>query len=210
MNQKLNTLLSTLILFLLFLSLISPISGEEAFRNVEDIRISTEMPLNESEIQSYVDNTHPTDPGYFKKCCESEKAMASYGSVPLKTGDDAYDWQLSLQRVTASVHEDEAFGKYLAINGGPIGGYSSNIFGFVSVYLNPESDQITPQDIENMKAILDEYAQEEGIEDLPVVFFGGWLNIIQDPNNDKYSLDDAPISVRLSILFTHLKIYLFS
>ncbi|WNY25900.1 hypothetical protein [Methanolapillus millepedarum] len=184
MNQKLKIILSSLIFFI-FLSSVSIALGEEIYEDSENVFLA------DGEVKSVPKNTPPTNPEFFKEISDSDKSLASFGVVPLKTGEDAHSWWMSLKGVTESVHEDQAFGNYLAVNGGPICGYSCNIYGFVSVYLDPEmNNQKTPEDLESMKSVLEKYAQDEGIEDLPIIFINGRLNVVLD-SNDKYSLSES-------------------
>ncbi|WNY27649.1 hypothetical protein [Methanolapillus ohkumae] len=190
-NQSEKTICFLLVLFLIFFGMTCICFAKEDVRGVEDIRVFTEMPLNDSEIQKSVDQTPPTNPEYFEQVSKSQSALASYGTVPLKTGEDAYDWGLSLQRISRSIQQDQAFEKYLAVNGGPICGYSAGINGFLMVYLNPNvADLKTSQDIENMKQVIEKYAIEEGIEDVPIVFVNGCLNIVMG-TDDKYQLKES-------------------
>lgn len=185
-----NKILSLLLIFLILISIGSAFAKENT-RGVEDIRTAN-LPLNESEIQQMVDKTKSTNPEYFQNISQASYTVASYGTVPLKNGEEAYDWQLSLHNIAGSIQQDQAFGKYSATNDGPINGYSSNVYGFILISLNPETDKLkTTSDIEAMKQIIETYAEKEGINDIPIVFVNGKSNLVLDPA-EKYTLSEEP------------------
>ena len=159
-------------IFIFFLIFLFAASISLAFAGeVEDIRISTEFPLNESEIQEIVDNTPSTDPEMFEKVAQSQDAIAFFGEVPYKKGEDAYNWWLSLQRVAESVNDEKALSIFFEINGDRPVGYGCNIYGFMTVFINADQKgNITSDDIENIKEVFEKYTEKEGINNLPIVF----------------------------------------
>ncbi|WNY26856.1 hypothetical protein [Methanolapillus ohkumae] len=176
MNLK-KPLMSLLCVLLILFSLSIPVMASEEKpternpREVEDIRTYTEMPLTEEQIKELLENTPPTNPIAFEELSKNEKTIAIYGEVPSKTGEDAYDWWVSIQEITTAILEDQAFGKYSPKQGGPIRAYSCEVAGFITVYLDYDrKDEIKSDDIESMKKIIEEYAQKEGVEKVPMIF----------------------------------------
>jgi hypothetical protein len=176
MNSKTLYLICSLMI-LMTLPIAVFAESENNIRNVEDIRVHTDLPLNESEIQKMVDETPSTNPAMFEEMAKAQDTVAAYGEVPSINGEEAYDWGLSLQRIARSIQDNDALKKYEVINDGLIT-YGRGNDGFFIVYLNVErKDQITLEDIENIKNTFEEYAEKEGIYNLPIIFSYSKLEI---------------------------------
>jgi hypothetical protein len=66
------------------------------------------------------------------------------------------------------------------LNGVPVG-HGCNIYGFLTVYLDADQvDQITLEDIEDIRQVFEKYAEKEGIKNLPIVFSKHRSNLVLD------------------------------
>ena len=186
--------------FCIFLLIISFILCSGSIERIEDIRESTDLPLsNEEIIQMLEENNAPTDPEKFENFKNSENTIAVFGEVPYKTGADAYDWFVMLQRVAKNIQKDEDFEKYLWDNGGPIAGYGAFKDGYIIIYITPdELENLNGSDIENIKNIVKTYAENEGVNNLPIVFYASTITVIPDIGEAAIEKEDK-ISIKLFI-----------
>lgn len=183
MKYKILSLICSL---MILITLTAPVVAESGVEitGVEDIRKYTEMPLTEKQLQKMLDDTHPTNPALFEERAKAKSTVAAYGQVPLKKGEDAYDWWISLQRITTSVQQNKAIAEYLLKNDGFVSGYGCNVYGFITVYLDVnKKDQIKPEELENIKQVFEKYAENEGIKDLPIAFVNYKSNLILDASS---------------------------
>ncbi|WNY27177.1 hypothetical protein [Methanolapillus ohkumae] len=140
------------------MSLISPVLGEE------DLRKSVENPYTEEETKLIIDSTKQTNPTAFLSYSKNDNILAVYGEVPLKNkGVESYEWWLAISNTVDEIAEDEAFGKYLARNGGSIIGYGPCSEGYIIIQTDQElRSKITQNDLEQIQKIVDKYAEKNG------------------------------------------------
>jgi hypothetical protein len=160
-----------LVLFALF-SFASFAYGEEVNVDRFDIRKSSDLPLNETEIAEMVEkNTPAIDPTNFESKKADKSTLAVYGEVPVKNGTASYDWHLLLFKITDDIKNDSDFQKYSAINGGPLTSYGSKYTdGFIQVNVDfKQADLLKQEDLDQIQKIFEKYANENGIKNLPIV-----------------------------------------
>jgi hypothetical protein len=150
-----------------------------------DIRKSSDLPLNETEIAEMVEkNTPAIDPMEFESKKADKDTLAVYGALPSKEGTASYDWHLLLLGITKSVQNDSDFQKYRYINGGPVIGYGSTYTGgYMNVKINfDRADQLKQEDLDQIQKIFERYAKEKGINNLPLVIACGNMGVLDVQN----------------------------
>ncbi|MDV0447634.1 hypothetical protein MsAg5_15430 [Methanosarcinaceae archaeon Ag5] len=138
-----------------------------------DIRDLYKDTHTEEEIQKIIDTASPTKPEVFSNYSKSNKenVLAVYGEIPVKKGGtEAYEWWLSISDTVISISNDQALGKYHYMNGGFITGYGPYSEGFITVKIDPEQrNKITEKDLSEIKNIVDQYAEKNGINNAPIL-----------------------------------------
>ena len=164
------TLIFILIIFFSAVA-VTPVNGEEADVDRFDIRKSTDLPLDDEEILEMIENNTPSiDPKEFEGKKSSRETLAVYGTLPEKNGVDSYDWNLLLLKISKSVQNDSDFQKYRYANGGPVNGYGSTyVGGYMTVNIDSERAELKQEDLDQIQKIFEKYANENGVQDLPLV-----------------------------------------
>ncbi|MDV0447674.1 hypothetical protein MsAg5_15850 [Methanosarcinaceae archaeon Ag5] len=158
-------ILKFLIIFIILTSLIMPVFGEE------DMRKDPTCPLTKEEIQKRIDLTPPTNPEVLNQLKKDESILAIYGEIPERKGEDAYDWWISIDNIAYSIAVDGAFEKYHYDNGGTVIGFGPSCDGYIQITIYDElQNEVSSQDITEMKEIVEKYAAKKEIKNIPVVF----------------------------------------
>ncbi|MDR2944211.1 MAG: S1 family peptidase [Methanosarcinales archaeon] len=183
------------ILLILALTIFLNFSGF-AF-GIDDIRESTDLPLSKEEIYQLLEkNSIPTDPKEFENMQTYNETIAIFGTVPNKSGADAYGWWISLQKVAKGLQKDEGFKEYLWTNDGPISGYGAYAKGYMTIYIcENKTKLLTRDDIINIKNMVDTYAEKENISNIPLIFYTN--DMINEP---LYSGTASPLKGGYQIL----------
>jgi len=135
-----------------------------------DIRES-DLPLSDDEFSKMLEeNTPSTDVDYFNtaKSTENASIIAASGELPAKSGVDAYDWGITLQKIAKNVQNSESLKEYLSSSGGPITGYSVSTDGLMKVHID-ENTKLTDDEIVYIQSVFEEHATEMGIKSLPLI-----------------------------------------
>ena len=135
-----------------------------------DIRES-DLPLSDDEFSKMLEeNTPSTDVDYFNtaKSTENASIIAVSGELPAKSGVDAYDWGITLQKIAKNVQNSESLKEYLSSSGGPITGYSVSTDGLMKVHID-ENTKLTDDEIVYIQSVFEEHATEMGIKSLPLI-----------------------------------------
>ncbi|MDR2943540.1 MAG: hypothetical protein LBU81_00360 [Methanosarcinales archaeon] len=139
------------------------------------MREPADLPLSEEEIKQLINDTAvPTDSVLFESSQKEDNFIAIYGKVPDKEGIESYDWWLKLQNICYRLKADPAFEAYFENN--TITGYSASAKGYILIFINPEiksqksADNISAGDIQEIQQIIQNHAESEGIDDVPVLY----------------------------------------
>ncbi|MDV0447636.1 hypothetical protein MsAg5_15450 [Methanosarcinaceae archaeon Ag5] len=198
MNLKSN--LVGILILTMILSLISPSLG--------------------TDVQQYIDSFGPMNPKDFEKFSNrhSENILTVYGEVPAKSkGEESYEWWQALSNTIVSISNDQALGKYHYMNGRFITGYSPDRAGYIIIATDPEQrNKVTEQDLIEIKNIVDQYAEKNGINNTPIVILSeeypkfsnnepeekNETNESETPNNSSNSIPSFTLTMcLLSIAF---------
>ncbi|MDV0446505.1 hypothetical protein MsAg5_03450 [Methanosarcinaceae archaeon Ag5] len=138
--------------------------------NKNDIRNDTDS-FTQEEIQERIDAVPPTNPELLDQLRQQNGILAVYGEIPQKKqGIESYEWWLNISSIVDSISEDDALRKYMSDNSNFIMGYGAIADGYVSILIHEEfRNDVTQKDLENMKNIVDQYAAQEGVENVPIV-----------------------------------------
>ncbi|WNY26309.1 hypothetical protein [Methanolapillus ohkumae] len=186
-----------LIIAVAYMSIASATYGEE------DIRTNTM--LTTKQINEIVDRTPPLKSDSIWKS-ENYGVLATYGNIPEKQkGVESYEWQLSISNVSELIFKNDALDEYLYRNNGFIIGYGSVIDGYIVVMTYDElEDTITDEDLKNIHKIINKYAEEKKIENVPIKIISSEmgeplkpkLEFADDTQNSKAIDDDYESKVR--------------
>jgi hypothetical protein len=137
-----------------------------------DIRKSSDLPLNETEIAEMAEkNTPAIDPAEFEWRKSDKNTLAVYGELPSKEGTVSYDWHLLLMTISDSVQSDPALEEYTYAYGGSIFGYGATYAGgymIVEIAFD-RAEQLTEEDLEIIKNVFEKHVNKYGVKDLPIV-----------------------------------------
>ena len=172
MKIKSKKILISLTVLITLFSLTAFAYGEETNMDAYDIRKSTDLPLDDNEILEMIEkNTPSINPKEFEEKKNNKNTFAVYGELPEKDGIDSYDWHLLLLTISKSVQKDSDFEKYGYGRGGPVVGYGATYEGgYMAIYIALDhSKQLKKEDLENIRDIFEKHANENGIQNLPIV-----------------------------------------
>ncbi|WNY26050.1 hypothetical protein [Methanolapillus millepedarum] len=172
MNQKTKIMLSFVFIVFVILSvmMIPSIIQKRSDNNVDCNCFyryiqNNYVYLTKEEVEIY--QCWKNDPEAFGPH-SNKNILAVFGKLSPKTGEDLYHWWTSARLVNTGYELTH----YSRENGGPIIGEEVSSFGFMVIYVNSEKqDNLTAEDLERIVQIIEQKAEENGIENLPVVFY---------------------------------------
>ncbi|WP_338103139.1 hypothetical protein [Methanolapillus millepedarum] len=147
------------------------IESDSSLFRTDDV-LKSPNTLAENQVKSTVDNTPPTKPELMDEFRKDPDVLAVYGIIPYKSkGVDAYDWWILRCDIVDSISRDGGLDDYLYPNRGAIIGYGPFEGGYilVSVY-DKDRNNVTSQDLDEMRSVFEKYATERGVSNLPIVF----------------------------------------
>ena len=105
----------------------------------------------------------------------TKDVIATFGVMPKDETDfEFYNWQTSIYNITKEIAEDKAFEQYIFF-GGLIDGYGPFEDGTIHIFINKNfrdcvTDDELMDELMEIAAIVEKYAEKEGIESIPIVF----------------------------------------
>jgi hypothetical protein len=137
-------------------------------------------PEIQEQYNQRVESTPSTDVNFFKNLETDSATVAIFGAVPSLEGRVAYSWTQSLHSIGKTIQKDENFTNYMEEHDGPLAGYMTN--DYVFIFVAPEKrNELTEEDIEKIMIIINGAAEDQGIENLPVVFHASRLEVYAVP-----------------------------
>ncbi|MDY0266623.1 MAG: hypothetical protein RBQ94_03085 [Methanimicrococcus sp.] len=122
----------------------------------------------------------------FSNIISNEDVVAYFGDDPRiyelnPEADRLYDG------IALSIKNDAALKSYS--DAGIVTGYSGNGYGYITIFVNPE---ISSEEIEAIRSIVEEYGKKSGITNIPIVFSSSSL---YDPASEvqRYRIVDGQI-----------------
>lgn len=158
-----NNKLILLCLFVIILGFSGLASGEE---------FVDENPWTiDNQIDEIIKTNYSLNPEVFEKLKNEKDTLAIYGIIPEKNpGIEAYEWWISIDKISESMATDKALKEYYLNNGGPIFGFGPEKAGYILVYINPNYEkEISEEQLANIRKIIEIYAQKENLKNIPIV-----------------------------------------
>jgi hypothetical protein len=133
-------------------------------------------------------------PGMFEKAANSSGFVAAKGTMPVIT--DATEKRNWLDLLTHCARGNKEITNYFRSSGGPLLSFGIYIDGYLKVGLNSETpEKVNDSVIDEIYRTIDEAAQEEGVNNVPVVFLwsepGQDDDAIYSPSEDELENESA-------------------
>ncbi|WP_316557859.1 hypothetical protein [Methanimicrococcus hongohii] len=97
---------------------------------------------------------------------KQDNVLIVSGSIPEKSGKDAYDWWMMIDELTDTLSEKKMLAEYYDINGGIIVSIEANASGYLGIVVLPDSQE---NDVLIVKEKIEQFAQDRNIKNLPIV-----------------------------------------
>ena len=113
----------------------------------------------------------PTHPETFESRKSDKNVLAVYGELPEQHDRAAEVWWRKMSDIYWPVRESEALEKYMYSNRGTVFDYNFSKDGYLQVFIaSDRANQVTPQDLEEIRNVFEEQANKEYVENLPIAF----------------------------------------